>query len=519
MHRRPPRANRPFRRPPRRQRWWSLVAAIGVLLLFPQLLSAQDRTGVGTGGVGALSSRDERFRRVLERLLLEAPTADDLAQGWALAADLGRPAAPLLWEVLAAEKSNAGRRIVVLAAAVLAGGPGEDDKLFTWLDAPTTIREERVMAGFLLAMGPERARPVTDLWTRLLGPAKAVPPVLGIAARLAAARFPGNDVGAPGLVDEDDPGLAAAAAFAGLPVRPALVQRLWDLRAETKHRELFWRGALLGGLRAGQAAVEPPALLLEHARQILEMPGESFAAAREAAALYRAVAGDVRAQGPRPEWQLLQAMASTPAAAEALQPWLKAVPQPRDEEPARLAVAYVLSRSPDTVVAERSLWGADPRIGRHVAVALAWRLLGSERPQPIEVLVPGVAEWFFVRWAAGPAGGRDGTIADAPLEAAAALAADGRLPRAAARTLLEETLWRWGSHPGLGRFDAERLLVRDLLLFGSRQGGKWRPHVRNDLIYRAAGIDKDDPFFDVAVPLWDFLSRRRQPMPSESRLR
>lgn len=496
-----------------------MVAAIGVLLLFPQLLSAQERTTGATGGVGTLSSRDERFRKVLERLLLESPSADDLAQGWQLAADLGRPAAPLLWEVLQSEKANAGRRIVVLAAAVLAGGPGEDDRLFGWLDAPTTIREERVMAGFLLAMGPQRARPVPDLWARLLGPAKAVPPVLGIASRLAAARFPGSDAGAPVLVDEEDPGLLAAAAFAGLPVRPALAQRLWDLRVDVRHRELFWRGALLGSLVVRAGGQDPQAVMLEHARQILDQPGDSFPAARVAAALFRASASDVRAQGPRPDWGLLQALASTPSAAVALQQWLGAVPQPRDDEPGRLAVAYVLSRDPDTVVAERAQWGADPRIRHHVAVALAWRLLGEERPLAVDVLVPGVPEWFFVRWASGQAAGRDGAIADAPLQAAAGLAAAGRLPRPAARAQLEETLWRWGSHPGIGRFDSERLLVRDLLLLGSRQGGKYRPHVRADQVYRAAGIDKDDAFFDVAVPLWDFLSRRRPPLPSEFRLR
>ena len=63
------------------------------------------------------------------------------------------------------------------------------------------------------------------------------------------------------------------------------------------------------------------------------------------------------------------------------------------------------------------------------------------------------------------------------------------------------------------------MLVRDLLLLGSRQGGKYMPHRWSGQRYFAAGIDKDDAFFNIAVPLWDFLSRPRLPLPPEYRLR
>lgn len=102
----------------------------------------------------------------------------------------------------------------------------------------------------------------------------------------------------------------------------------------------------------------------------------------------------------------------------------------------------------------------------------------------------------------------------------ARLAAAGRLPAAAARRLFEETLWRWGSHPGLGAWEQERLLLRDVLLVGSHPGGgKYVPQVRPELRYRPAGLGPDDVFYDVAVALFDFLATPRGPVPAEYQLR
>jgi hypothetical protein len=260
--------------------------------------------------------------------------------------------------------------------------------------------------------------------------------------------------------------------------------------------------------------------MAQRARDLMALPGDQQAAVRAAAALFRLRTGDLRLEGSRPDWRLLQVAVAESAGAHALRDWLGPVPQPRDEEPARLAVSYVLSRDPQEVVADRAQWGALPRIRPHVAVALAWRLLGDRAGALIDAEVAGVPEWVFVRWASGIAVDRDVTLDDAPLQAALRLLRADRLPRAALRAALEDALWRWGSHPGLGMWEHERLLLRDLLLVGSNTGGgKYAPQVRPEQRYRATGIGPDDVFYDVAVALHDFQSRPRLPIPSEYRLR
>jgi len=72
----------------------------------------------------------------------------------------------------------------------------------------------------------------------------------------------------------------------------------------------------------------------------------------------------------------------------------------------------------------------------------------------------------------------------------------------------------------LAAWEQERLLLRDLLLVGSNLGGgKYLGHVRPEQRYRPTGIGPDDVFFDVAVPLFEFLAHPRSPMPPEHRLR
>lgn len=468
------------------------------------------------GGPGWISGRDEPFRGRFERLLTSAANRD-LTAGFSLAADLGRPAVPMLWQMLLAERSNVARRNALLAAAMIAGGPAEDERLFDWLGQQKSIKEERAIAALGIALGPPRSRPVADFWTRSLGPTKSPEQILAIAVRLAAARLPLTDRGAPALTD-DGPGLAGATAYAGLPVSSAIWNRRWDLRSPKRHDELFWRGALLCGARLEDDKRPIADDLLRRARDVAALGGDQYAAARAAAALLRARRGDVRCVGARPDYDLLELLASDRASAVRLRPWLGPVPQPRDERPERLAVSYVLSRDPHEVVAEAEAWSRDARVNRHIAVAVAWRLLGEDGPKIEDVALPGLPEWFFARWAAG----RVATPArceDPALTTMAQLAADGRMPRAAARQALEEALWRWGSHPGLGMCEAERLLIRDMLLVGSNQGGKYVPHIRWEQRYRPTGIGHAAAFFDAAVALYDFFRTPTLPLPPQYRLR
>ncbi len=443
----------------------------------------------------------------------------DLAQGWALAADLGRPAAPLLWDMVQAEGSNVGRRLALLGAALIAGGTAEDERLFAWLDRPKSMLEERVLATLWLAHGPRRHRPVAAFWARCHGPGKSPEPILRLCARLAAARFPGAEAG-EAVGPDEDAGLAAAGAFAGLSVAASVTARLWSLRTPDRHAELYWRAAMLQGARGLADGQQADPGLLQRARELALLPGDQHAKVRAAAALLRLRAGDLRADGPRPDWRLLQAAVADSAAARALRGWLGPVPQPLDEQATRLAVCYTLSREPGEVVADRALWAAVPGIRRHVATALAWRLLADVAGPPIEAVVPGVPEWALVRWATGATIDAAEPIDDAPLQVALRLAVADRMPRAALRGALEDALWRWGSHPGLGPWEQERLLLRDLVLVGSHAGGgKYAPHIRPEQRYRATGIGPDAVFYDVAVALHDFLSRPRLPIPPEHRLR
>jgi hypothetical protein len=318
--------------------------------------------------------------------LLDVPTRD-LAVGWQLALDLGRPAVPLLWEMLKAERSDVGKRLRLLVAAVLAGGTHEDERLFEWLAAQKPMLEERTLTALLLALGPARSRPIPDYWSRLLGGGKETQQVLAIAARLAAVRFPESETGAP-PVTEDDPGVVAATAFARLPLPSQTDARWWNLRAPDRHAELVWRGGMLGAARKPARADGALDGWLARAGEVMALPGDANAAARAAAVWLRAASHDLRADAPLRDVELLQIASADLGTATILERWLGPLPQPRDENPQRLAVAYALSRKPETVLAERTSWLAEPKVARHVALALAWSLAGAAEPEPVDVVVP-----------------------------------------------------------------------------------------------------------------------------------
>lgn len=492
------------------------IAVIGVLGPAAQVATAQE-TGA-TGGVGWIGARDDRFRDRFRQSLLAVPSRD-LAAGWTLAAELGRPAVPLLWDMMQAEGSNVGRRLSMLAAAMLAGGANEDERLFAWLDRQKPMLEERTLAAMVLALGPRRARVMPDFWSRIQGPVKTPQQILVIAARLAAARFPDRGGALPAVID-DDPGVAAATAYVGGTVSAASAARLWNRADGDRHADLFWRGSMLCLARQLADGGPMPDGMLARARELAALPGDAYGAVRAAAALVRVRARDVRLEGARPDWRFLQVLASDSVSARALQGWLGAAPRTFDEEPKRLAVAYVLSREVADVVGDRAAWSEDVRIARHVATALAWRLLEGPPGTTIDVPLPAVPEWNFVRWASGGTLDPGASYEDPHLAAAARLVAAGRMSRDVLRNVLEGALWRWGSHPGLATVEQERLFVRDLLLVGSNPGGsKYVPAVRPEQRYRPAGIGPDDTFFDVAVALFDFLTRTNDTLPPEHRLR
>ena len=418
--------------------------------------------------------------------------------------------------MFADERSNVDRRLVLLIAAVLAGGTAEDDRLFSLLDQQKPLMQERTMAAILMALGPRRSRQRDGFLAKVLGPNKEPEDLLTIAARLAAARFPQAATGVA-MLESDDPGLLAATAFAGMPIAASSRARPW--RRGGRHDGLFVRGALLGeGWRLGLEGTRPS--LLDRAEALLGSTDATQSASREAAVLLLARAGRLDPTQPPIEVGLLQLAASQAASREVLRRWLKPTPLARDEDPARLAVAYALWMPVEQVVAQRTEWGREPRIRRHVAVALATRLCALRLERPIEAPLEQVPEWAFVRWASGGAFTSNGAPLDPRLAALGDLIADGRASRKAARDELERFLWCSGSHPGIGPWRAERQLLRDLVLVGSnRGGGKYQPAIKSHERYFPTGLDRDDGFFRIAVELYEFLDRPVAPVPDEHRLR
>jgi hypothetical protein len=481
---------------------------IGLLLAPPQTALAQ--VAVPLGQLAPAAGRDD-FRDRFETLLCKA--RGDAPQGWRLARDLGHVMTPLLWELQEHEREPV-RRFNVLIAALLAGGILDDERLFAALKK--SALEDKIVLLMHLACGPMRRDPRPDFWSLVQAGVGNPPPVLLVAAYLAAARIPGAAAGGPSL-PERDPALAAAlAAHANLP---EAVIGPWFESPPRLHADLVMRGYFLGSLTADAEALQADPLLGKRAQRVFEDEAQPKEA-RICAALVLARTNALLKIDRRPDWDILQVLASTRRAAQSLQPFLKATPGPLDAEPGRLAVEYVLGRSTAAVLAEHKEWSAVPAVSQHIVLALAWRLCNENEP----VLPPGIGpvsqpEWFFVQWACGKAEPRTTKLTDPVLEHAAVLAAEGRLPRATASTVLEAALWRLGSHPGLCRREAELRLLRDLLITGSDRGRKYQPSEPIEKRYLPKGLATSNPMFDTAISYWDFLSVPEPPVPDELRLR
>ena len=110
------------------------------------------------------------------------------------------------------------------------------------------VKADKVVTCLALALGPRRNTAIADYWSRLLGRSREPLPLLRIAALLASERLPDGSNGAPAVaIDEiDDPGLVAAAGYAGLTLPPAAKARYLRLAEADRHTPLIWRGLFLG---------------------------------------------------------------------------------------------------------------------------------------------------------------------------------------------------------------------------------------------------------------------------------
>jgi hypothetical protein len=456
-----------------------------------------------------------REREVRERFveLIGRSRASNLAEGWELASSLGNNVAPVLWKLREEQGPNLRQRVQVLAGAVLAGGPDRDRNLFdTWrAEAARPQFEERLMGLLLFALGPRREQPVPDFWKSLRNYE-----VLAVAGYTAAERLPEMPPGAP-AVNGHEPGILAAALLArAAEAEAAGATFLAD--PKVPHSHLIWRGLFLG--YALQRTRAPEAVLEHAARQFADESAPL--PVRQAAALLLARSERVQDGGARPTWELLQCLASTPAAAQKLQRWLLPEPGASDEDPRRLAVEYAFGHGVNDVITDMPRWLAepkdpvtrkDPRVG--LALALALRLLDVREPVP-PIEPSALPELWFAARLAGKTPAVP-TIGDPQLQQAATLLAADRLPRAVLRTVLEEALWRQGSHPGLCLQEARLLLIRDLLLTGTNAGSKYGKGFA-DRRYYAKDSKPEREVYEVAVELFEYLNRPRLPLPPELRL-
>jgi hypothetical protein len=339
--------------------------------------------------------------------------------------------------------------------------------------------------------------------------------VVRVAAYAALSRYGTEIPRLTSRVDRTDPGLFAAALYAGLRPRPQELESWFRAgNRQPQHAHLVWRGFLLADRSADPDRNER----LQRAQGVYTNAIESILEvrdARRAAALCLARLGDpelvLDAIGqPDPEFLVL--MAAVPAMRRAMPgEWFPPVPTTvrlRPTERRRLAVLYALKQPVEDVLADGEQWAGDEEIRRAVCLVLAWRILGGEGVGgPIPGAVTKIAEGAWVQWAAGEQQSFSANASsDRILSQAAGLARAGRLPVAAARQVLEQALWRSGSHPALGHVEAEVALLRDLVLSGSMQVSA-RLNVNPSGRYLATGISASDrDFFEIAYQYLRFAA-------------
>lgn len=455
---------------------------------------------------------NEAVLRARLQALLEDSRGVGFPEAIRLVRTLGSAAGPVAWELHERYRGNATRRLQSLAlAALTVVDPGE---LLRSLQRASV--EERMLACVVLAAleqdGPDD----------VLVQARATDRVLSLRTAVAAlAVAPPTAEGERALdAHRDDPGVVAAALLSGAELGFDLRPWLADEPRRRPHADLVLRGAFLGQLRSKG---EVPEHLLRAARKAFDAPATGDAV-REAAALLLGAEGGIPAKPgstPPPPGLLWHCAAAADEAHMALlQEWLGPKPSSIYEHPGRLAVCHALSHGVDQLVASTSDWansvGADD-ITLAVAMRLLWR--DGRVPMPFDIGAVGTrptSSWLA--WAAGATASPAAGTGDARVDAAAALAAQGRLPREAAARLLEDALWLRGSHPRLAVRQARLQLVCDLLLGGSNAGARYASAVPLHERYVVRDLPRDAPWFEVAVEVWDALSPRVLPMPARHRL-
>lgn len=450
------------------------------------------------------------------RDLLEDPRGGGFPDAIQLVRSLGQAAAPMAWDLHASNRAVVTRRLQALVLAAVA----EEDPATLLRAVQRSPVEDRMLACLVLG-ALERDTPVDLL--AMVGGGERLPLRLAVAALAVAPR------GAPcDLVQDvhrEDPGIVAAALLSGSSLPCDL--RPW-LAADRRrpHADLVLRGAFLGHLGSGAQAPEPVVEAAQRAFDDSACPQE----VREAAALLlgsRAGARDGEKNPPSElHWHSVAAAGlQQPALSRAWLGWRS--PGVMDDlspgAPGRLAVCYALLQPEARVLASLDDPLMTPALADDIALALAMRLLregkadASARTSAASP-TPMVPSRSWLAWARGTLAAPATGSGDERLDAAARVAAEGRLPAVVAARALEDALWMRGSHPRIAVRVARLELVRDLVLSGSKAGygypaGDWQAR------YALRDISRNDLWFEAAVEAWNALSPQALPLPARHRLR
>lgn len=467
-----------------------------------------------SSGLGLPADAAEPRQRI--RDLLEAPRGEGFAGAIRLVRSLGQAAAPVAWELQAPYRGVMIRRLQALVLAAVA----EEDPVTLFRTVQRAGIEDRMMA-CLVVGALERECPAEVL--NLVAGSERLPLRLAVAALAVAPRGAACD-----RVQEahrDDPGIVAAALLSGAALECDLRPWLAEDRRRP-HADLVLRGLFLGQLASGQPVPEPVLVAAWRAFDTSSCPQQ----VREAAALLLGSRGLLRARDAGPPLELLwHSVAATslqePAAPCAWLGWRSSAVMDNMSPgaPGRLAACYALLQPKATVLASLDEPAMSPSLAEDIALGLAIRTLrerkghatAATRAAPRDPVQP-CSSWLA--WAMERADAPVTGSGDERLDAAATLAAAGRLPVAAAAAVIEDALWVRGSHPRLAVRAARLRLVRDLLLSGSHAGSRYLSGPRHE-VYAPRDLPREDQWFEVALPAWDELSPRALPLPVRHRLR
>ncbi len=454
---------------------------------------------------------------------------------------MGSAAAPALIELHDASGPSLRRRLLVLGALGQAGADGLAG-VRKFVLARGAAGEDQVMGLMVLALARTAGRQapsgppgIPSLWTALGGSRAAA--AVQVAALLAN---PESAVAAGTKFSVDDPGVVAAALRGGWLVRPADLRKLLQDavprsgNGTTTPFDLIFRGACL--------AADPVALLERDlvTERFRDASTTRSAAHEDAVFWLEAAAGQpvARAQLTRVLRDVPHGLLGRAVSMPALWPhlpagWVRPVPSALTNDKVFVSVAFVLTQRLDVIEMALPKIEGDEFLRRPALLALAFRLLAAPREsRRVFADLPGELANDLAGQLVIAIADEERPVSSPSTPDPAVAASEGdlalhELVRAAALDLLtgdelrrhvEDALWCAGAHPGWIRFDAERRLIRDLLLTGRKGVLQQMAASEPPVDYVARGLPKR-VFESGALDYFVFTANAVRRTPQRLRLR